>query len=469
MFGYLRLTMAIFAFCLYFCTAPSDAAGQTAQKLRYSNSPDKVRVVVDLSDEIDIKKEDGFSDRIVVDLGIAGMGKEVKDIIISDPVFRQAKLFQVDKNKLQLDILLNMETQYQVFFLKNPARLVIDVLKSYQIKEDRQIAPGLAYSVHKELIKGSPLRIHTLIADTGKWYVKPILSGGQVLGRDKLTSVAAGVKAAAAVNASYFGSDGWVIGNLKMDGNIISVEKMRRTAFLVYSDHNMEIEPVSYYGELELPGGQKLPVGGINRERLNDELIIYNKEYAQTTHTNGHGYELKLDNKGNVLYTNFQGNSPLAPGELVLSGHGVAADLLKNFQVGDKIAIRQTLGDKGDAAQYVLGAGPRLVDGGRVAVNSRAENFPPDITQGRAPRTAVGLTKDGKIILLVADGRSNNSRGLTLTELAEKLIEYDAIDAMNLDGGGSSEMVIGSKIVNAPSDGQERRISVALGIFARTQ
>ena len=69
-------------------------------------------------------------------------------------------------------------------------------------------------------------------------------------------------------------------------------------------------------------------------------------------------------------------------------------------------------------------------------------------------RTAVGATADGKLILLVCDGRNmRGSAGFTLAELADKLIELGAVDAVNLDGGGSSTMV-GSdgKVLNRPSD-----------------
>jgi exopolysaccharide biosynthesis protein len=63
---------------------------------------------------------------------------------------------------------------------------------------------------------------------------------------------------------------------------------------------------------------------------------------------------------------------------------------------------------------------------------------------------------------VVLDGRQSNSIGLTLLELAKFMQELGSVDAMNLDGGGSSEMVIKGKVVNKPSDGRERRIGDAL-------
>lgn len=105
-----------------------------------------------------------------------------------------------------------------------------------------------------------------------------------------------------------------------------------------------------------------------------------------------------------------------------------------------------------------LGAGPRLVQNGR---NVAVENYWKEIldsggTAGtsRQPRTAVGITADNRLILLVCDGRNmRGSAGFTLSELADKLMSLGAVDAMNFDGGGSSAMVgKDGALLNRPSD-----------------
>ena len=86
-------------------------------------------------------------------------------------------------------------------------------------------------------------------------------------------------------------------------------------------------------------------------------------------------------------------------------------------------------------------------------------------TRAPHPRTAVGLSKDGKTLyLVVADGRSENAGGPTLSELAQFLFELGACSAMNLDGGGSSAMWVENQIVNHPSDGKERRVGNHLAV-----
>ena len=88
-------------------------------------------------------------------------------------------------------------------------------------------------------------------------------------------------------------------------------------------------------------------------------------------------------------------------------------------------------------------------------------------TRAPHPRTAVGLSKNGKTMyIVVADGRRPGVPGPTLPELAAFLDELGACVAMNLDGGGSSAMWIRDAIVNIPSDGVERKVGNHLAVIA---
>ena len=97
---------------------------------------------------------------------------------------------------------------------------------------------------------------------------------------------------------------------------------------------------------------------------------------------------------------------------------------------------------------------PMLVRDGRVD-QAALDGFP--YANLRHPRTAVGVSRDGrKVILIVADGRQGHSRGMTLYELARMFIELGAYNAINLDGGGSSAMYVerAGGVVNSPSGGR---------------
>jgi len=85
---------------------------------------------------------------------------------------------------------------------------------------------------------------------------------------------------------------------------------------------------------------------------------------------------------------------------------------------------------------------------------------------GSVPRTGVGVTANGRILLVVVDGRQPKwSVGPTVTEFARIMKDLGAVTALNLDGGGSSTMVVDGKVVNRPSDRRERAISNAIVIL----
>jgi hypothetical protein len=109
------------------------------------------------------------------------------------------------------------------------------------------------------------------------------------------------------------------------------------------------------------------------------------------------------------------------------------------------------------AVTHAIGAGPMLVVDGIIQVTSDEEVFFGSSIPSTHPRTAAGRTRDGSLILLVVDGRQPESRGVNLHELAEILVELGAVDALNLDGGGSATFVVNDTLLNRPTGGTSQR------------
>ena len=109
----------------------------------------------------------------------------------------------------------------------------------------------------------------------------------------------------------------------------------------------------------------------------------------------------------------------------------------------------------------------RILAGGQTTAFDDQFSTGPDAYQ---PRTALGLTASNHLLLLVVDGRgADGSGGMTYTEEAQTLLGFGAVDAINLDGGGSSTLVFAdpsARVVNHPSDGFERPVAVSLAVFA---
>jgi hypothetical protein len=106
-----------------------------------------------------------------------------------------------------------------------------------------------------------------------------------------------------------------------------------------------------------------------------------------------------------------------------------------------------------------IGGGPTLVKNGSVAISHDEEVFW-DSGVGYStqnPRTAVGFTNENHAILLVVDGRQIASEGVTLPDLAQIMVNLGCVEAMNLDGGGSTQMAIGSQLINRPEGGTSMR------------
>ena len=156
------------------------------------------------------------------------------------------------------------------------------------------------------------------------------------------------------------------------------------------------------------------------------------------------------------------GGAPAAvpPTGAMLAG-GLDSTFLRTIRPGQALQLTAQLGFPG--AVDVLGGNPLLVVDGRVVeadVDGSGGFF------ARNPRTAVGVTAKGSLLVVVVDGRQGAySSGATLRETAELMRALGAVTAINLDGGGSSEMWVNGLVATRPSDGRERPVSSALTVL----
>ena len=137
----------------------------------------------------------------------------------------------------------------------------------------------------------------------------------------------------------------------------------------------------------------------------------------------------------------------------------------ENDEAVFQIADSDSISDWQDMTN-IIQAGPLLLDEGRFV--GADEGFDNALISIRHPRSAVGLTEAGEWVFMLIDGRNGmHSSGATISELADIMRVYNIQYALNLDGGGSSEIVINGRIYNSPSDGRERLISYGLGAISR--
>ena len=366
----------------------------------------------------------------------------------------------------------------------NPPEPIEDiVIPDYSIPEvptDTSTPPTTDKTPELEEVEGLEFRMvnrdgvmaFAIIADHEKYQLQPVLARDKVPGRSTIKQMSNEYSAIAAINASYFALSGEILGNTKINGIVAGTTYYTRSTIGINADGSTIFGRTNYYGKITM-GGESLNIGGVDCERGADTAVIYNLHQGTTTGTNDFGVEyIVIDGIVTDIFTG-KGNNEIPPNGYVVSVHGKAAELFQNTQIGDRAVFDESIIDVDgagdfDQATQVIGAGPRLVKDGAVYVNVDEEQFPSDIRVGRAPRSAVGVTQYGDYIFAVVDGRQTHSKGCTLQEWAAILLnDFGAVNAINLDGGGSTELVIKGDIVNSPSDGRERPVGDALLIIKR--
>lgn len=145
-------------------------------------------------------------------------------------------------------------------------------------------------------------------------------------------------------------------------------------------------------------------------------------------------------------------------------GKGQSGEALLIDQAGNlSVEAEASLSDadvKARGIQQILSFGPGLVVDGKSVVAAGGDSR----SQGAQsnPRTAIGQIAPLHYIVIVVDGRTSDSRGVTLAQLADLFVKYGCETAYNLDGGGSSTMVFNGQVINHPTDGRkdgEREVS----------
>lgn len=159
------------------------------------------------------------------------------------------------------------------------------------------------------------------------------------------------------------------------------------------------------------------------------------------------------------------GTHTIPNGALVLASDNTAyGHMLAKFKVGDSVSFEFTGNEKFYNVKQAIGCGCIIVKDGNYLENTDVYHY-----KTANPRSAVGVTADGRIILFAVDGRQSGvSTGMRLKELAEEMMKAGCVYAANLDGGGSTAMkaylAFDSKpyTVNKPSDSSERRVANAI-------
>lgn len=366
-----------------------------------------------------------------------------------------------------------------------PALLILLGTTLYsQIQQDtivhRTVGPGVTYTrIVDSLV---PWSIDVLRIEMNNPYIK--LETVKALdrlasGREKTSSMAArrnqpGHQVVGAINADFFEGTGLTVNTHVEKGEIIKRENGWHT--FGFTDANkLSMNVPAFTGKFIAKNGLTLAINGINSTRDSGTTILYNKFIGPQTGTNESGTEVLLRpvnqwwmndtvlcvvdsvgvNRGNHatgIYT-------------VISGHGPAAQFLsQNTQKGDTVKMLLNLLPGLKRLTGMVGGRPAVVVNGAVANLNTGDPF----VTARHPRTGVGFNQDSTVLyLFTVDGRQAHSKGMNLFEFAELMLLHGVYTGINLDGGGSTAMVVRSTVMNSPSDPTgEREVANALLVIS---
>lgn len=340
------------------------------------------------------------------------------------------------------------------------------------------VAPGITYTERQWTRNGDgPFTMQVLEVDPAHPAVNllPVRARDRAIGKETTSSMARRYGATAAINAGYFvvggAHAGVSVGVYLWNGQVLSGGSGRSALLFCEETGDRErfaIDVVEFQGTVVTADGRRTPIAGVNRERApSNELVAYRSSFGPRTLTGSGGVEVMLDAAGTVLQlADGPGGASIPDGGTVLSGTGPAAEWLRlNAKPGVRLTLDLELHAPSGAScrpTDIAGAGPRLVQQGRLS--AAWEGF--GHAQARHPRTAVAVTSRSTLLFVTLDGRQPRSAGMRLDEFAAELMALGATEAINLDGGGSTTMVVRGAIRNAPSDGAERPVSDAILLYS---
>jgi phosphodiester glycosidase len=370
------------------------------------------------------------------------------------------------------------------------------------------VVPGVSYSHFTVATSIGPLSIHHLRLDLSRRAVRlgVGLAHNQIISADEtVSSMARRSGAVAGVNGDYFdiGDSGMPLNIVVKDGRLLR-SPSGRMALAIGKDRSVQIARYRWAGSVVFPATrQSYWLAGFNTGLVHNAIVALSNDRGYGAPVPGPGTRQTVvelapeeESRGAFVIPSTQAagpfsrhkrtlytikrvwrqeayHAPFPMGVILLVGRGTAAAwLLRNVTAGMRVEVNLATDPDWRGLAGVIGGGPLLVRGRQIVDDLYSPA--PNERDHRHPVSAVGISRDGRTMVLVAiDGRQPRlSIGLTRPQLAAYMRSLGAYQAMAFDSGGSVTMVVrlpghsAPTVVNSPSDGRERRVADALLVFS---
>ncbi|MFA5524403.1 MAG: phosphodiester glycosidase family protein [Tissierellales bacterium] len=349
----------------------------------------------------------------------------------------------------------------------------------HERKTSENISSGVVHEHIQKFTNSGWWNINVLRVNLNDEYteIRPIFSNEGISKRERISKMVQDQNAVAGINGDFFASFNYSspLGIVVRDGEIISTVTEREDNLPTLAiDKNNQVLLSYWTTSIRVLTEQKniINVKSKNKASSNySDIRLYDKEWSKKTFGNtlfADMVEVIVIDDQVMEVRNGEEAIDMPVEGYILAGAGNAGKiLLENFKVGDRVELEIVSYPDYENIKAALGGGAVIVREGESVKNTNDINI-----TGDQPRTAIGISRDRRqIILVTLDGRHTSYKGMTQEAFSKILIELGAYEALNLDGGGSTTMVVNQMgspkpiVVNNPSDGGERLVANGLGVF----
>lgn len=328
------------------------------------------------------------------------------------------------------------------------------------------IADGVKHVRMVKYINGRPVKINIVEVNTKlnpNIEIAPQLASTNLKRRATIRTIASRNNSIAAVNGTYFKPQtGVPLGTLMINKKVYTGPIHNRVAMGI-GKNEFKMAQVQFNSTIKA-GRETLKIDNINQPRmLSTYTLLYTRDWGQSSPTPPK-YGVNIAVQDDKITTISYGSTTIPENGYVISG---PKSKLEPFFSAKKIKLEIKTSPEWENIDHIISGGPYLVKEGQIYVDVTAQKLG-SIT-GKNPRTAIGYTANNEFIMVTVDGREHASVGMTLGELARMMKSFGCINAMNLDGGGSTVMYVQGKVVNSPAQKGGIPISNALTISERTR
>ena len=353
--------------------------------------------------------------------------------IVSPPLVNQ---IQIERNLDKITLEENNEVEFDNYINKKYAGCRI-----------YNVSKGIKHIKLVRYYQGRPVKLNIIEADMNvnpKIKIEPVLASATLSHKASITAMAKRNNSLVAVNGAFFlPQTGCPLGTMMVDKKLYTGPVFNRVAMGIF-DNGFKMDRVKLNATLKC-GWNEIKIDNINQPRMSVAYTLcYTSDWGKMSPVSPKNGMQVVVSDGKVISITKE-RSPIPLNGFVLVG---PATRLSSLQINDKVSMSVKTSPEWENVNHIISGGPYLVKNGEVFVDVQEQKLL--AIGGRNPRTAIGYTKDNRFIMITADGREGSSIGLTLKELAVYMQSLGCVNAMNLDGGGSTVMYVNGLIANKP-------------------